>query len=91
MAEGAIFITGATGLLGTEVVTRLLGTTGRQIFVLVRAGSEEQAASRLRALWWDIPPLAAVVGKRVLPVVGDITQPLPHVSPDVTHVIHCAA
>ncbi len=91
MAEGAIFITGATGLLGTEVVTRLLGTTGRQIFVLVRAGSEEQAASRLRALWWDIPPLAAAVGKRVLPVVGDITQPLPHVSPDVTHVIHCAA
>lgn len=85
------FITGATGLLGTELVARLLETTDSRLFVLVRATSEEEAASRLRALWWDLPSLAAAVGKQVLPVVGDITHPLPHVPYDVTHVIHCAA
>lgn len=91
MAERTIFITGATGLLGTEVVARLLETTERRLYVLVRAKSEEEAASRLRALWWDCPPLATAVGKRIHPVVGDITQPLSQVPRDVTHVIHCAA
>lgn len=91
MVEGSFFITGATGLLGTEVVARLLATTDRQLFVLVRAGTKEEAAGRLRALWWDTKPLAAAVGNRVLPVVGDITQPLLHVPSEVTHVIHCAA
>ncbi len=93
MAEGkpTFFITGATGLLGTELVARLLETTDSRLYVLVRAISLEDAASRLRALWWDLKPLAAAVGKRVLPVVGDITRPLTQVPRDVTHVIHCAA
>lgn len=93
MAEGkpTFFITGATGLLGTELVARLLETTDSRLHVLVRAHSEEEAASRLRALWWDLPSLAGTVGKRVLPVVGDITRPLPRVPQEVTHVIHCAA
>ncbi len=87
----SFFITGATGLLGTELVARLLETTDSPLHVLVRAHSEEEAGSRLRALWWDLPSLADAVGKRVLPVVGDITQSLSHVPHDVTHVIHCAA
>lgn len=93
MAEGesTFFITGATGLLGTEVVARLLETTDSRLYVLVRAHSQEEADHRLRALWWDLTPLADAVGKRVLPVLGDITQPLTSVPHDVTHVIHCAA
>ncbi|MCR4852720.1 MAG: SDR family oxidoreductase, partial [Prevotella sp.] len=94
MATREIFITGATGLLGTEVVSRLLKTTDHTIRVLVRADSEEEAASRLRSLWWDDAELAGSVGKRVLPVVGDITKPLSGLLllPDaITHVIHCAA
>ena len=74
MAEGAVFITGATGLLGTEVVGRLLATTDREIYALVRADSETEAASRLRSLWWDDAVLADEVGNRVHPVVGDITK-----------------
>ena len=91
MAEEAIFITGATGLLGTEVVAQLLQTTDRRIYVLVRAGSDAEAANRLTSLWWDCQPLAAAVGHRVMPVVGDITQTLTNIPHDVTHVIHCAA
>ena len=92
MAEGAIIITGATGLVGTEVVSRLLATTDRVIYALVRADSETEAAMRLRSLWWDDVTLADAVGKRVLPLVGDITKPLDITLPDtVTHVIHCAA
>lgn len=92
MAEGAVFITGATGLLGTEVVSRLLTTTDRDIYALVRANSETEAASRLRSLWWDDAVLADAVGKRIHAVVGDITKPLDVTLPaNITHVIHCAA
>ncbi len=92
MVEGAIFLTGATGLLGTEVVSRLLQTTDSLIYVLVRARSEAEAASRLRALWWDDSLLADAVGERVLPVVGDVTTSLMNIfDEDITHIIHCAA
>ncbi len=92
MAERKIFVTGATGLLGTEVVARLLSATDDIIYVLVRAGSKSEADSRLRALWYDDALLAASVGNRVLSVVGDITQQSNDSLPsDVTHVIHCAA
>ncbi len=92
MVEGAIFITGATGLLGTEVAARLLKATNSRIYVLVRAESESEAASRLRSLWWDDRVLAGAVGERIIPVVGDITQSLTKIGDEsMTHVIHCAA
>ncbi|MCR5130449.1 MAG: AMP-binding protein [Prevotella sp.] len=92
MAKREIFITGATGLLGTEVVARLLKTTDHKIHVLVRADSAEEAASRLRSLWWDDAELAESVGHQVFPVVGDITKSLSGLLPDtITHIIHCAA
>ena len=99
MAEHAFFITGATGLLGTEVVARLLTTTGDTIRVLVRAASLAEAENRLRALWWDDDILSSAIGRRVIPVIGDITREglsLDHetraiMTADTTHVIHCAA
>jgi len=91
MAEGKVLVTGATGLLGTEVVAQLLETTNSKIYVLVRAQSEEEAAGRLRALWWGDDTLIHAIGKRVQPITGDITLPLESQHMDVTHVIHCAA
>lgn len=99
MDGGTIFITGATGLLGTEVAARLLSTTEAQLLVLVRAASEADAAHRLQALWWEDKMLCAAVGGRIRPVVGDITQDgmglaeeaLQDLCTTVTHVIHCAA
>ena len=91
MAEGTVLVTGATGLVGTEVVAQLLETTNSNIYVLVRAQSEEEAAARLRALWWGDATLVNAIGKRVHPITGDITKPLETLHIDITHVIHCAA
>ena len=91
MAEGTVFVTGATGLVGTEVVAQLLSTTNSKIYVLVRAASEEEAEGRLRALWWDDATLVNAIGKRVHAITGDITKPLEIQHMDITHVIHCAA
>ena len=91
MVEDAFFITGSTGLLGTEVVTQLLTTTNSKIYVLVRAASEKEATYRLQTLWWEDNVLSAAISKRIMPVVGDITQPLTGIPDDITHVIHCAA
>ena len=95
MAQKTFFITGATGLLGTEVVAQLLASTDDNLRILVRAASQDEAVSRLKALWWDDDILAESIGRRVHPVVGDITKE--HLDldgaqlADVTHVIHCAA
>ena len=82
-------------MLGTEVVSRLLSTTDSMIYVLVRAGSEAEAAQRLQGLWWEDRVLSEAVGQRVLPVVGDITEEMSKEASDVlnevTHFIHCAA
>ncbi len=99
MAEGTIFITGATGLLGTEVVHQLLSTTDCSILVLTRAASMTDAANRLQALWWEDDILSDAILKRVFPVVGDITheglsmdaKQYANLIDETTHVIHCAA
>ena len=91
MVEETVLVTGATGLLGTEVVAQLLETTSSLIYVLVRAESEEIAESRLRALWWGDDTLTGAIGKRVRTITGDITSPLESQHMDITHVIHCAA
>ncbi len=62
------------------------------IYTLVRAESEEEASSRLRALWWNDSLLTHSVGRRIIPVIGDITKSMPnHLDETITHVIHCAA
>lgn len=91
MAEGTVLVTGATGLVGTEVVAQLLSTTNSKIYVLVRAKTEEDAENRLRALWWGNDILVNAIGKRVHVITGDITKPLEIKHMDITHVIHCAA
>lgn len=68
MAKSTFFVTGATGLLGTEVVDRLLTATDSLIYVLVRAATATAAASRLQALWWDDRVLTAAIGHSVIPV-----------------------
>ena len=99
MAETAFFITGATGLLGTEIVRQLLTTTDSTIRVVVRAATASKAAHRLQALWWEDELLSASIGQRVIPVTGDITREdmamdddsYTTVASETTHVIHCAA
>ena len=81
----AYFVTGATGFIGTYLVARLLARGG-PIHVLVREGSLERLA-RLRETW-------GVDEKRVVAVVGDLTQPNLGVKPADLHrlkgkIAHC--
>ena len=94
-----IFMTGATGFLGTEVAGRLLSDTDAAIYALVRAENEEAAYHRLRNAWYHQKDLYHQIGERVEPVAGDFTRPGLGLSEEnqqilkarVTRVFHCGA
>ena len=71
-----IFLTGATGFLGSELALRLLQCPDvEKIYALVRASDREEAVHRLKAAWYHEKELYKAVGDRVLPVIGDFTTP----------------
>jgi thioester reductase-like protein len=84
---GAVLLTGATGFVGTEILSRFLERGDRHIFALVRAENDDQAAARLPA------------HDRLTAVAGDIEQGELGLADDtrellrreVTTVLHCAA
>nr|WP_245940115.1 amino acid adenylation domain-containing protein [Stenomitos frigidus] len=72
-----IFLTGATGFIGAFLLPELLYRYPEaKIYCLVRAENPEAASNRLRncleryELWQD------AFGVRIIPVIGDLTQPL---------------
>ena len=75
MMTGSVFITGATGFLGTEVCAELIHTGAHQIYALVRAENEEMALHRLRGAWYHDKTLYQAIGTLVIPVTGDFTEP----------------
>ena len=94
-----VFLTGATGFLGMEVLARLLEAGDRDVVALVRAGGPEDAQRRidgvLETLWRDPAPYRG----RVRAVAGDLTAPGLGIAPaqrtalaeEVGSVLHCAA
>ncbi|MGE5573057.1 MAG: SDR family oxidoreductase, partial [Bacteroidota bacterium] len=94
-----IFLTGATGFLGTWIAAELLRTTDVRLVVLVRAENDAAAAARLRRAWWDRPDLTDCIGGRVQALAGDVSRSDLGMSQEtrrelarmVTHVIHAAA
>jgi NAD(P)-dependent dehydrogenase (short-subunit alcohol dehydrogenase family) len=84
------FVTGGTGFIGQNLIRQLLGRRGK-IYVLVRPSSLERL-EQLKARWGK-------AANRVVPVTGDLTQPLLGVTPalrkqlagEVYHVFHLAA
>ena len=85
------FITGASGFIGKRLVGKLLEREGSVIYFLIRA-AEQDSLETLLAYW------AAAPG-RVIPIVGDLTQPLLGISdPErkklqrkIHHFFHLAA
>jgi amino acid adenylation domain-containing protein/thioester reductase-like protein len=77
MAEpSCIFLTGATGFLGTFLLYELLQQTQADIYCLVRSANAEEAKQRiqnsLESYWlWE-----ESLNSRIIPVVGDLSQPL---------------
>jgi thioester reductase-like protein len=48
--RGAIFLTGATGFLGMELLARYLDRTGRHVYALVRSSAKAEPAPRLHGV-----------------------------------------
>jgi len=97
-----IFITGATGYLGSYICTELLQQTAADLVLLIRAGSEEEAVEKFRqAMLLHLPDkeFNDLIKNRITFVPGDITQKNLGISdsvmecivPGIESVIHCAA
>jgi thioester reductase-like protein len=75
-APERVLLTGATGFLGSFVLSELLGHTRADVYCLVRAAGAEEGAGKLRkalesyALWDE------ELSSRIVPVVGDLSEPL---------------
>jgi thioester reductase-like protein len=94
-----VFMTGATGFLGMEVLARLLEAGDREVVCLVRAADRGAAEARLNGvletLWTDPAPYRG----RVRAVAGDLTTPglgmdiveRTSLAEEVGTVLHCAA
>src|SRR6478752_9598064 len=97
--KNPVFLTGATGFLGMEVLARLVEKGDRDVVALVRAADSEAATERLHGvmakLWRDPSPYH----DRVRAVAGDVTSPglgmdraeRAEIAEEVTAVMHCAA
>jgi thioester reductase-like protein len=94
-----VFLTGATGFLGMEVLARLLERGDRDVVCLVRAPDQAGAEERLEgvlAKLWDDP---ARFRQRVRAVMGDVTHAglgidtatRAALAEEVGAVLHCAA
>jgi thioester reductase-like protein/amino acid adenylation domain-containing protein len=72
----AIFLTGATGFLGSFLLYELLQQTQADIYCLVRAETIELGKKKIQSslesyLLWD-----ESFNSRIIPVLGDLSQPL---------------
>jgi myxalamid-type nonribosomal peptide synthetase MxaA len=71
----AMFLTGATGLLGAFVLRELLRSTTADVHCLVRATSQAAAASRLETHLAPLGLADPAAAPRIVPVAGDLGLP----------------
>jgi thioester reductase-like protein len=97
-----IFLTGATGYIGSYIARGLLGDHGQRVSLLVRAKSKEEGAKRLwqsLQMHMDFPTFYEHLNQRVEIFLGDLTdknfgldassyRKLVH---ETSSVVHCAA
>lgn len=70
-----VFLTGVTGLLGAYLLDELLHKTQAVVYCLVRAETEADARQRLIKNMQAYGLWQADLAHRVIPVVGDVSQP----------------
>jgi thioester reductase-like protein len=70
-----ILLTGATGFLGMEILTRYLERTDRRIYALVRGADERDVAARVERTLDGLFGPGHPHRDRVVAVRGDITRP----------------
>src|SRR5215210_3803266 len=95
----AILLTGGTGFVGMEVLTRWLERSEDHVYALVRADDDAEAAERLR------PGLESAFGKlngqteRLTALAGDVQEPglglewerLDQLAREIVVIVHSAA
>ncbi|MEW5900183.1 MAG: SDR family oxidoreductase [Acidobacteriota bacterium] len=97
-----IFLTGATGHVGQNLVPKILGSDdASSLILLIRGDSDVEVEERLEKLLGSLPPVldAQKTRERVSAVRGDITLPRLGISESgfhelastVTYIIHSAA
>lgn len=72
----AVFLTGATGLLGCFLLAELLQKTDACIYCLVRADNVEQGKERLIKQLQSYSLWQAKFSERIIAVIGDLALPL---------------
>ncbi len=96
---GMLLLTGATGLVGMQILARYLQRTERRVCALVRADGWEQAAERVEATLTTLFGRRHGYSERVLGVPADIeaaglgldAEDRDRLAAAVSEVIHCAA
>ncbi|HVP19327.1 MAG TPA: AMP-binding protein [Spirochaetia bacterium] len=94
-----VFLTGATGFVGTQTARRLVAREGLHLIVLVRGKTTGEAAARLSRTWWPRPELANAIGSRVEVLAGDLgashlglsQEDYDSLAARITHIVHSAA
>lgn len=94
-----VFLTGATGFLGMEVLARLLERGDRDVVCLVRAADQAAAEERLEGVLATLFDDPAPYRSHARAVAGDVTSPGLGIDPvqravlaeEIGAVLHCAA
>jgi thioester reductase-like protein len=84
---GAVLLTGATGFVGREVLSRFLTRGDREVYALVRAADDQAAAERLPG-HDRLTTVAGDIERSGLGLSGATAERLRR---DVSTVVHCAA
>jgi thioester reductase-like protein len=84
-----VLLTGATGFLGSFVLSELLRHTRTDVYCLVRAANAEEGGKKLRKALeayglWD-----EELSSRIVPVVGDLSEPLLGLGPEHFEELAC--
>ena len=99
MADSPLFLTGATGFVGMQLLARYLERTDRQVFALVRGTDDEDAQRRLDEIVARMLPDPTPHEGRAVAVRGDVLKPGLGMSPrrraglasEIGEIVHAAA
>jgi thioester reductase-like protein len=94
----AVFLTGATGFVGMELLARYLERTDRRVYTLVRGADDAEVQARMRRTLLDLFGPAHPHADRVVAVRGDVTLAglgiaggLDWLAGRVSEIVHVAA
>lgn len=73
--KNTVFLTGATGFLGTQIVRRLIKKENCNIIVLIRGPDDESAKRHLARAWWEWPELLELLDEASKNTVPKLPEP----------------